>query len=90
MGTPRRYKTDDELSTDELLAVQRAEAAGKPAPRFERFAYQQARADALRAGGMEAEADEIEAALDGDGERPSNEALESMDPGALHDHMKER
>lgn len=90
MGTPRRYKTDDELSTDDLLAVQQAQAAGKPTPRFERDAYKQARADTLREGGFDAEADEIEAGLDGGDDAPDAAALEAMEPGALHDHLNRR
>ena len=62
--TIKRYKTDDELTTDEHLRVEQAAARGEPAPKFETAEYREARADALRYAGLDEEADEVEAAID--------------------------
>jgi hypothetical protein len=66
MGAPRRHKTPDELTTDELLAVEQAQARGEPAPIFETEKYRTARVKALRDAGLEDEADELEDADDDD------------------------
>lgn len=58
--TPRRYKTRDELTMDEELATVQAERRGDSAPRFETTQYRRYRAEVLREGGLETEADELE------------------------------
>jgi hypothetical protein len=56
--TPRRYKTEDELDGDELLAHVQARRRGDKVPKFETSEYKEYRRDVLREGGLDDEADE--------------------------------
>jgi hypothetical protein len=49
----RRYKTREELTLDEELAVVQAQRADKPQPRFETAEYRQARREALEDAGLD-------------------------------------
>lgn len=71
---PERYR--DAESTEEHLQVQRAQRRREPAPRFETEAYRRYRADALRAAGLDDEADASEDA--GDGEMTTEQHLERV------------
>lgn len=60
MTEVQRYKSEEELSDDELLAVVRARHAGEPEPKFETAAYKQAKTEALEDAGLEPDADAAE------------------------------
>jgi len=49
---PRRYKTDDELTVEELLERDRAQEAGRPV-KFETDEYRAAKRQALTDAGLE-------------------------------------
>jgi hypothetical protein len=79
---PARYKEPDELSMDEQVAIVQARRADKPTPKFERDAYKCYRRDVLREGGLEGEADELEAEAGG------GKPLEEMSPGEHLDRIR--
>jgi hypothetical protein len=58
---PERYVDETDLTGDQMLEVVQARRRGESEPRFERKEYQQHRADVLREGGLDSEADEVEA-----------------------------
>jgi hypothetical protein len=62
---PKRYKDESELDGDEMLQVVQARKRGDDPPRFERPEYAEHKAKALRASGLDDEADEIEARANG-------------------------
>jgi hypothetical protein len=66
MSKLRRFKRYDELTVDEIVQRQQAERRGEPEPKFERRAYLEAKADALREFGLTTEADELERRAEGD------------------------
>jgi hypothetical protein len=76
--SPRRYKTPDELTTDEIAQRLQARNRNEAEPKFETAEYQEARAEALRDAGFEGEAAEYEAATGG-------RSLEEMTPA---DHFQ--
>ncbi|HSS03833.1 MAG TPA: hypothetical protein VLK89_01430 [Solirubrobacterales bacterium] len=79
---PRRYKEQDELDGDELLAQVQARHRGEDMPRFETPEYREHRRDVLREGGLTDEADEAEA------REGTGKPLEEMSPGEHFDRMR--
>lgn len=80
---PRRYKEQDELDGDELLAQVQARHRGEDVPKFETAEYREHRRDVLREGGLTDEADEDETATRGGGK-----PLEEMSPGEHFDRIR--
>lgn len=76
---PRRWKSREEYSTDEVLAAMQAANRAEPAPRPETDRYKAHRSEVLRAGGLDDEAAEA-------GERTV--ALENMTPQQHLDRMR--
>ena len=60
-GSPRRFKTPEELSAAEHFERLRAQRRGQPEPKYETSEYRATRRKALRRAGLEEEADEVEA-----------------------------
>ncbi|HET7590978.1 MAG TPA: hypothetical protein VFK14_12460 [Solirubrobacterales bacterium] len=79
---PRRYKEQDELDGDELLAQVQARHRGEDAPRFETPEYRQHRRDVLREGGLTDEADEDES------RENSGKPLEEMSTAEHFDRLQ--
>jgi hypothetical protein len=55
---PTRFKDREDYDVGETLATIQAEHANEPAPQFETDTYREHRADVLREGGLDEEADE--------------------------------
>jgi hypothetical protein len=62
MTETKRFKDAGELTAAEHFLVLRAKRVGAPTPKFEVGAYSAAKVQALRDGGLTAEADELEEA----------------------------
>lgn len=73
---PERYKTDDELSTEEIAQRMAAKQRGESRPRFETDEYREARKQALADAGLD-DVDELD-----------DKPLEDLDVGEHFDRLR--
>ncbi len=71
-ASPERYRAPE--TPDEHLAELQARRGGEPPPKLETEAYRRHRADALRAAGLDDEADELDPAREPD---PESEGVDA-------------